>query len=137
MAFFGPTNIFQAIANYGQQFKTIRGICCRSRKESLGKGGSQLGLVLRSHHRFPGGLSIQQPCSFWHLYSVSSELLLTVYKYPQVPPILKQKSPPHSSAFPPPHLLLSCCSLALSPSIFASSAEFLEGAAYTASTSSP
>ena len=101
------------------------------------------------------GLIVQPPCAgvspsrvpgIFHESSpfLSASLLLSplssssqsVYKYPQVPPILKQNK---TQTLPPAlhsHPLISCRPAAFSPSVFASSAEFLEGAASTACPSS-
>lgn len=51
------------------------------------------------------------PFFFWHLLFLLSSF--SVYKYPWVPPALKQNpNPPPSSAFPPPHFM-SFCSFSL------------------------
>lgn len=104
-------------------------------QESLGKVGFQnhlgcLGVSLSCHWGSFYKVAPFLSCIFW-----SSKFLLTVHKYPQVPPILKQNKtqtlPSALHSHPPSNVLLLL--LLLSPSIFASSAKFLEGTVCTAS----
>lgn len=102
MASYSLTNTFQT-HNSGQQF----------RMESWGLGATKNSGFSRRSHGFqvvPGGGTSSCKvalCLSGIFNSVSSELFRTVYKYPPVPPTLKQNNTknPLSLAFPPPHLV--------------------------------
>lgn len=102
MASYSLTNTFQT-HNSGQQF----------RMECWGLGATKNSGFSRRSHGFqvvPGGGTSSCKvalCLSGIFNSVSSELFRTVYKYPPVPPTLKQNNTknPLSLAFPPPHLV--------------------------------